>query len=98
MTADGASGVVTIDGGDLGCARLLVLLRDRVATMADGTVVHLVTSDPVAPIDLPVWCRMTGHTYLGVVDDTSSLAPTYAVRVTATPVATDPGRPWHTAG
>nr|WP_241744146.1 sulfurtransferase TusA family protein [Cellulosimicrobium arenosum] len=86
----------------MGCARLLVLLRGRVATMADGTVVHLVTSDPVAPIDLPVWCRMTGHEYVGVVDAgegaPDDTAPTYAVRVTATPVATDPDRPWRTAG
>ena len=90
----GPDDVVTIDGGDLGCARLLVLLRNRVATMADGTVVHLVTSDPVAPIDLPVWCELTGHGYLGVVCDDP---PTYAVRVTATPVPTDERHPWRRA-
>jgi len=86
--------VVTIEGGDLGCARLLVLLRARVAELDPGTVVHLSTSDPVAPIDLPVWCRMTGHEYLGTVD---APVPTYAVRVTATPTATDPANPWHRA-
>ena len=86
--------VVTIDGGDLGCARLLVLLRRRVADLPAGTVVHLVTRDPVAPIDLPVWCDMTGHGYLGVVVDDP---PTYAVRVAASPVATDEQRPWHRA-
>jgi tRNA 2-thiouridine synthesizing protein A len=59
---------VLIEGGDLGCARLLVLLRDRARDLPDGTVVHLSTSDPVAPIDLPAWCRMTGHTYLGPVE------------------------------
>lgn len=94
---------VVIDGGDLGCARLLVLLRDQVATLRAGTVVHLSTSDPVAPIDLPVWCRMTGHEYLGPVDEPGGVPQaddavrTYAVRVAAHPVATDPARPWHRA-
>jgi tRNA 2-thiouridine synthesizing protein A len=91
----GTGDVVTIDGGDLGCARLLVLLRDRVATMAPGTVVHLVTADPVAPIDLPVWCHMTGHDYLGAVGGTAR--PTYAVAVAARPAPTDARNPWHRA-
>lgn len=84
-----------LDGGDLGCARLLIRLRDVVATLDDGDVVHLATTDPVAPIDLPVWCRMTGHTYLGTVP--SAGAPTYVVRVTAAPVPTDPDHPWKVA-
>ncbi len=84
-----------IVGGDLGCARLLVLLRARVAELDEGTVVHLSTSDPIAPIDLPVWCRLTGHEYLGTVDGTSE--PTYAVRVVAAPAATDPANPWRRA-
>ena len=86
--------VVVIEGGDLGCARLLVLLRARVTELAEGTVVHLSTSDPVAPIDLPVWCRMTRHEYLGTVE---AAVPTYAVRVTAAPTATDPANPWRRA-
>lgn len=92
MPVTDESGVVTIDGGDLGCARLLILLRDRVATLPAGAVVHLVTGDPVAPIDLPAWCHLTGHAYLGVVDGTDR--PTYAVRVAARPAATDPANPW----
>jgi tRNA 2-thiouridine synthesizing protein A len=65
--------VESIDGGDLACARLLILLRNRVAELEDGTIVHLNTTDPVAPIDLPAWCRMTGHTYLGTVEDAEPL-------------------------
>lgn len=84
-----------LDGGDLGCARLLILLRDLVAGLADGDVVHLSTTDPVAPIDLPVWCRMTGHTYLGPVG--TNPRPTFAVRVTAAPVMTQPTHPWKVA-
>ncbi|MBA8795014.1 hypothetical protein FHX74_002642 [Friedmanniella endophytica] len=54
-------------GGDLGCARLLILLARAVADLPDGTRVVLETTDPVAPIDLPAWCRLTGHRYLGRV-------------------------------
>lgn len=86
---------LTIDGGDLGCARLLVLLRDRVATLPAGAVVHLITADPVAPIDLPVWCHMTGHGYLGTVDGRDR--PTYAVQVASRPAPTDARNPWHPA-
>ncbi|GIG39149.1 hypothetical protein Cph01nite_09110 [Cellulomonas phragmiteti] len=83
---------MTIDGGDLGCARLLLLLRDRVATLPGGAVVHLVTADPVAPIDLPVWCHMTGHAYLGVVEGADPA--TYVVGVAARPAPTDARNPW----
>lgn len=83
-------------GGDLGCARLLVLLRDESATLPPGTVVHLETSDPVAPIDLPAWCRMTGHDYLGPVPGEG--IPRYAVRLASAPRATEPDAPWRLAG
>lgn len=85
---------LTIDGGDLGCARLLVLLRDRVSTLPAGAVVHLITVDPVAPIDLPVWCHMTGHGYLGTVDGRAH--PTYAVQVAQRAAPTDARNPWRT--
>ena len=87
-------GVHRLDGGDLGCTRLLVILRQHAARLPDGSVVHLTTTDPIAPIDLPAWCRITGHTYLGPVRNAQR--PTYAVRVTSRPVATRPESPWRT--
>lgn len=85
-----------IDGGDLSCARLLILLRDRVADLPADSVVHLSTTDPVAPIDLPAWCRITGHEYLGLAE--AGPPPVYGVRVSEAPVATRPDRPWHPVG
>ncbi|MET0434599.1 MAG: sulfurtransferase TusA family protein [Cellulomonas sp.] len=93
---DAPGAPVHLDGGDLGCARLLVLLRARARELPGGTVVHLTTSDPVAPIDLPAWCRMTGHRYLGPVPDGPPPA-TYAIEVAADARQTDPDRPWHVA-
>jgi tRNA 2-thiouridine synthesizing protein A len=90
-----ADAVQHLDGGHLGCARLLILLRNFAVGLDVGAVVHLTTSDPVAPIDLPAWCRMTGHTYLGPV--TTPGRPTYAIQVTDQPVPTVEHRPWHAA-
>ncbi|TDD64635.1 sulfurtransferase TusA family protein, partial [Actinomadura darangshiensis] len=56
---------VVIDGGDRSCVRLLLELREHIADLAPGSVIHLIASDPAAPIDLPAWCHLTGHTYLG---------------------------------
>ncbi|GAB2866976.1 sulfurtransferase TusA family protein [Nocardioides pacificus] len=88
-------GTWLLDGGDLGCARLLVLLRNVVAGLPVGAVVHLQTTDPVAPIDLPAWCRMTGHGYLGPV--TADGTPRYAVEVAGSPAVTAPESPWRLA-
>lgn len=88
-------GCFLLRGGDLGCARLLVLLRDAARDLPAGTVIHLETTDPVAPIDLPAWCRMTGHEYLGPVPDEG--IPRYGVRVPEQVRATDPASPWRLA-
>ncbi|MFD0686269.1 sulfurtransferase TusA family protein [Actinomadura fibrosa] len=86
-----SSDPVVIDGGDRSCVRLLLELRGRIADLPAGTVVHLIATDPAAPIDLPAWCHLTGHDYLGPVEGGR---PTYALRVAETPRATDPASPW----
>jgi tRNA 2-thiouridine synthesizing protein A len=86
-----------IDGGDLACARLLIHLRNLIQHLEPGALVHLEASDPVAPIDLPAWCRMTGHTYLGKVDGLFK-RPRYAIRAAESPLATRPDAPWRTMG
>jgi tRNA 2-thiouridine synthesizing protein A len=82
---------VVIDGGDRACVALLLELRARISGLPAGTVIHLIASDPAAPIDLPAWCHLTGHAYLGPI---RAAPPTYALRTTATAVATDHASPW----
>jgi tRNA 2-thiouridine synthesizing protein A len=82
---------VVIDGVDRACVALLLELRRRICDLPAGTVIHLIASDPAAPIDLPAWCHLTGHAYLGSI---RAAPPTYALRTTATTVATDPASPW----
>ncbi|MFN8472248.1 MAG: sulfurtransferase TusA family protein [Anaerolineae bacterium] len=52
------------DGGDKGCGDLILDLRLFFKDLAPGTRVVVVAHDPGAPIDLPAWCRLTGHQYL----------------------------------
>jgi len=82
---------VVVDGGDRVCGALLLELRARISGLPAGTVIHLIASDPAAPIDLPAWCHLKGHAYLGPI---RAAPPTYALRTTATVVATDPTSPW----
>jgi tRNA 2-thiouridine synthesizing protein A len=62
------------DAGDLGCGDLVLELRQRLAELAAGTVLHLRATDPGAPQDLPAWCGLTGHTLL------SARHPDYWIR------------------
>jgi tRNA 2-thiouridine synthesizing protein A len=84
---------LTVDGADRLCVQLLIELRSCTRMAGPGTVIHLIASDPAAPVDLPAWCHLTGHSYLGPVPGTDR--PTYALRVAADSRPTDRDRPWH---
>ena len=86
---------VVLDGGDRRCVRLLIELLPPQWGCAPGTIIHLITTDPAATIDLPAWCHMTGHAYLGRVAGPGR--PTFAVRVDAAAKATRADAPWHIA-
>jgi tRNA 2-thiouridine synthesizing protein A len=50
------------DAGDMGCGELLLQLRARLDTLRPGQIMKLTARDPGARVDIPAWCRMTGHT------------------------------------
>jgi tRNA 2-thiouridine synthesizing protein A len=79
------------DGGDRMCVVLLLELRRFLAGCPTGTLVHVIATDPAAPLDLPAWCHLTGHEYLGPVP---ADRPTYALRLTSTPPAATAPNPW----
>ncbi|MEE1771890.1 sulfurtransferase TusA family protein [Streptomyces sp. JV185] len=82
---------ITVDGTGLLCVTLLLRLRKQIDAAPPGTVVHVVATDPAAPLDLPAWCHMTGHDYLGPVPGER---PVYAIRLTADAHSTLPDAPW----
>jgi TusA-related sulfurtransferase len=54
------------DGGDLDCGSGLVLLiRENMLRLAEGGILELRSREATVGSDLPPWCRMTGHEFLG---------------------------------
>ncbi len=86
---------VLVDAGDRSCVQLLLELRKRMQGLAPGTRVRIRASDPAAPLDLPAWCHLTGHEYLGETDGDGT--PCYVLRVAAAPRPTDDVSPWKPA-
>ncbi|MFG2549494.1 sulfurtransferase TusA family protein [Streptomyces sp. NPDC048581] len=87
---------ITVDGTGLLCVTLLLHPRKEIDAVEPGTVVHVIATEPAAPLDLPAWCHMTGHHYLGPVTDDAN-RPVYALRLAADARPTRPDGPWHRA-
>jgi len=62
------------DAGETGCGQLVFELRHRVNRLKEGECLEVIAEDPGAPVDLPAWCRMTGHTLV------SANHPVYVIR------------------
>jgi len=62
------------DAGDTGCGQLVVELSRRMKELDPGESLELIARDAGAPVDLPAWCRMTGHALL------SADHPVYVIR------------------
>lgn len=71
-------------------------LVEPMRALPAGDVVRLVATDPAAPIDIPAWCHLTGHEYLGSGTQFDG-RPHYDLEVSARAVATRHGKPWHRA-
>lgn len=83
---------LVVDGGDRSCGELLLVLHRQIRGLAAGAVVELVAHDPIAPIDLPVWCHLTGHRYLGTVP---GRPVHHLIEISADPAPVRADRPWH---
>jgi tRNA 2-thiouridine synthesizing protein A len=55
---------VFCDFGEMSCGDLLIALLKAMRPLPEGTLVEVRALDPGAPIDIPAWCRMVGHTLL----------------------------------
>ncbi|KRV48337.1 redox protein, regulator of disulfide bond formation [Wenjunlia vitaminophila] len=84
---------LVVDGTGLHCVALLLRLRSEIDCAGPGTVVHVVTTDPAAPLDLPAWCHMTGHHYRGPVPGAQQSVHALVLAADALPTRAD--APWH---
>jgi len=62
------------DAGEAGCSKLIMGLRQRLQQLATDETLEVTARDPGAPIDLWVWCRMTGNCLV------SEAHPVYLIR------------------
>jgi TusA-related sulfurtransferase len=54
------------DGGDLDCGSgLILLIRENMLQIPAGAILEMRSREAAVAVDLPPWCRMSGHTYLG---------------------------------
>ncbi|SDB49337.1 TusA-related sulfurtransferase [Desulfonatronum thiosulfatophilum] len=54
------------DGADLDCGSgLILLIRENMLQIPVGEILEMRTREPTVNDDLPPWCRMSGHEYLG---------------------------------
>ncbi|MBM4119024.1 osmotically inducible protein OsmC [bacterium] len=78
------------DGGDLDCGSGLVLLiREHMQTVAAGEILEMRSREPTVGDDLPPWCRMVGHEYLGRLDGDGPGSARYFIRRGAAAPAED---------
>ena len=55
------SETVTVDVRGLKCPLPALKAEKRLASLAKGTRLRLVTTDPMATVDVPHFCRQNGH-------------------------------------
>ena len=55
--------------GDLDCGSgLVLLLREAMLDLPEGGVLEMRSREPTVRDDLPPWCRMVGHEFLGALE------------------------------
>lgn len=54
-----------LDTVGLYCPVPIIKTAERIRKMASGRVLEVVSDDRVILIDMPAWCRSTGHEYVG---------------------------------
>ncbi|MDQ1697340.1 MAG: cysteine desulfurase [Frankiaceae bacterium] len=56
---------LSIDALGQRCPLPVIELARRIGDVGVGDVVEVLSDDPAAAADVPAWCRMRGHDYLG---------------------------------
>ena len=56
------------DGGEMDCGSgLILLIRENMLDVPKNGIMEMRSQEPTVKDDLPPWCRMSGHTYLGML-------------------------------
>jgi tRNA 2-thiouridine synthesizing protein A len=70
---------LVLDCRGMRCPLPVIELARRIGEVTAGGVIAVVADDPAAATDVPAWCRLRGHDYVGLGDLTDG-APSFLVR------------------
>ena len=62
------------NAGEAVCGALIVGLKRQFERIGPGEILHVTGASAGAPVDLPAWCRVTGHQLI------EAEHPTYVLR------------------
>lgn len=61
--------VAVLDTQGLYCPVPIIRTAEKVRRLPGGSVLEVISDDRVVLVDMPAWCRSTGHEYLGSRQD-----------------------------
>ncbi|MGC8761620.1 MAG: sulfurtransferase TusA family protein [Bryobacteraceae bacterium] len=59
----------TIDARGTACPGPLLEAKRGIAKVPRGGIIEVLSSDEGTNNDIPLWCKKTGHQYLGTIDE-----------------------------
>jgi TusA-related sulfurtransferase len=62
---------IVLDAGEAGCGELTMLIARSVRGLLPGQTIEVIAYDLAAAMDIPAWCRSTGHQLVSVATDTT---------------------------
>ncbi|MBD0292288.1 MAG: sulfurtransferase TusA family protein [Jiangellaceae bacterium] len=68
-----------LDCRGMRCPLPVIELARRIGDVEVGSVVAVVSDDPAAAVDVPAWCRLRVHEYVGQGQSVDGV-PSYLVR------------------
>jgi tRNA 2-thiouridine synthesizing protein A len=60
---------MTLDCYGLLCPMPIIKIAEKIKDLQVGQVLEVIATDEGIKTDLPAWCKMTGHEFLGVKED-----------------------------
>lgn len=68
----------TLDTGPAACGELIMRIFQTMQALHAEQMLEVLAYDPAADLDIPAWCRMTGHALLW--QDTHSLPKRFLIQ------------------
>ena len=68
-----------LDVRGLLCPLPVIRTQERVATLAPGTLLDILATDPGVLQDIPAWCRVHGHALIATERDSACIRITIEV-------------------